>query len=156
MQTNTSNAKQDTQPAPEHRVLKRGSCSNLSESAQLGYEFSCASDSSIWLRVHSNSGSGYWSKEWVSMENIGKALGESTNITSFTLLAILKGKSCNSGGFILAALKAEGLVLASADATVRSYQLGDPGKFMAEMQLLMDAPADASAEASPKKAKKSA
>ncbi len=156
MQTATQQVKKDTQPAPEHRVLKRGSCSNLSESAQLGYEFSSLPDSSIWVRVNSNSGSGYWSKEWVSMESIGKALGESTNITAFSLLAILKGKSCNSGGFILAALKAEGLVLASADKAVRNYQLGDPGKFMAEMKLLMESSVNIDAEAKPKKAKKSA
>ncbi len=156
MQTATQQVKQAIQPAPEFRVLKICDCPSLSEASTLTYHVGCDDKSDIHFRVFDNSSSGYFNKEWVSMESIGKALGASTNITSFTLHPIYRGKSLNNGGFLLAALKNEGLVLASEDKAVRFYQLGDPGKFMAEMKLLMESSVNIDADAKPKKAKKSA
>ncbi len=154
MQTSTQQAKQ---PAPAMRILKIGTCPSLSESSTLTYHVGCDDTSAIYFRVFDNSSNGYFNKEWVSMDSIGKALGDSTNITSFTLHPIYKGKSLNNGGFLLAALKAEGLVLSSADKAVRNYQLGDPGKFMTEMKLLMESSVNIDADSKPtKKAKKSA
>ncbi len=151
MQTNTSNAKQDTQPAPAMRVLKIGTCPSLSESSTLTYHVGCDDKSDIYFRVFDNSSSGYFNKEWVSMDSIGKALGGSTNITSFTLHPIYKGKSLNNGGFLLAALKNEQLVLAPENEKVRSYQLGDPGKFLAEVKMLIESSVSLDADTKPKK-----
>ncbi len=154
MQTATQQAKQDTQPAPAMRILKIGTCPSLSESSTLTFAVACDDESAIYFRILENSGGGYHSaKEWVPLNAIGKALSESTNITSFTLHPIYKGKSLNNGGFLLAALKNEGLVLSSAseDKKVRSYQLGDPGKFMAEIKMLMDSDISLDPDAKPKK-----
>ncbi len=148
MQTATQQAKQT---APALRVLKIGTCPSLSESSTLTYHVGCDDKSDIYFRVFDNSSSGYFNKEWVSMESIGKALGASTNITSFTLHPIYKGKSLNNGGFLLAALKNEQLVLAPENEKVRSYQLGDPGKFMAEVKMLMDSDISIDLDAKPKK-----
>ncbi len=160
MQTATQQAKQDTQAAPELRILKSANCESLSSGSTLSYHVGCDDESAIYFRVYANSGSGYHSaKEWVDLQAIGKALTESSNVTSFTLHGIYKGKSLNNGGFLLAALKNEGLVLASTseDKKVRSYQLGDHGKFMAEMKLLIESSVNIDADSKPtKKAKKSA
>lgn len=149
-QTETNNP---ATPELTIRVLKKGLCQSLSGKSKLTYEIGCNAESAIYFRVVSNSGSGFFSNEWIAADSIGMALGESSNITSFTLHSIFKGRSLNNGGFLLAALKHEGLVWASGDK-VRSYQLGDPGKFMDEMKLLMDKPADAPAEVKHKKVKK--
>ncbi len=122
--------------APALRILKIGTCPSLSEASTLTYHVGCDDKSDIYFRVFDNSSSGYFNKEWVSMESIGKALGASTAITSFSLHHIYKGKSLNNGGFLLAALKNEGLVLAPVDEKVRSYQMGNPEKFLAATDLL--------------------
>ncbi len=143
--------KQDTQPAPAMRILKIGTCPSLSESSTLTYHVGCDDASAIYFRVFDNSSSGYFNKEWVSMDSIGKALGASSNITSFTLHAVFTGKSLNNGGFLLSSLKNEGLVLASEDKKIRSYKLGDPGKFLAEVKMLIESSVNIDVEAKPKK-----
>lgn len=163
MQTATQNnqaTKQDVQTEAGIRILKTGNCPSLSESSTLSYYVGCDAESAIHFRVYANSGSGYFSsKEWVSMENIGKALGESSNITSFTLHPTYRGRSLNNGGFLLAALKNEGLVLASESEGKqgRSYQLGNPEKFLAEVKMLIESSVNIDADSKPtKRAKKSA
>jgi len=138
------------------RILKIDTCPSLSGKSKLSYEIGCDADSAIHWKIAKNSGGGQFNVEWVAMEKIGKALSASANITSFSLHSVFVGKSHNNGGFLMAALKHEELVLASADEKIRSYQLGDPGKFMAEMQALMEKPIDVPAEALPKKSKKQA
>ncbi len=163
MQTNTQNnqvTKQDVQTEAGIRILKSGTCPSLSESSTLSYYVGCDAESAIHFRVYANSGSGYFSsKEWVSMESIGKALAESKCITSFSLHPVYRGRSLNNGGFLLAALKAEGLVLASVseDKKSRSYQLGNPEIFLAEVKMLIESSVNIDADSKPtKKAKKSA
>lgn len=159
MKQDTANNPETVIPAdsnPQIRILKIATCPSLSGQSKLTYEIGCDAASAIYFQVTKNSGGGQHNIEWVSMEKIGEALSESTKITSFSLHSIFKGKSLNNGGFLLAVLKHEGLVLASEDEKVRSYQLGDPGKFMAEMKALMEKPDDVPAEAPPKKVKKPA
>lgn len=154
-QTAQNNAAQSNSvpaiPAPLIRILKAGTCPSLSGKSKLSYEVGCNGESAIYFQVSGNSGGGQHNIEWVAMEKIWKALGESTNITSFSLHSVFKGKSLNNGGFWLAALKNEGLVLASEDEKVRSYQLGDYGKFMAEMKTLIKSGVDMKIEGKPKK-----
>ena len=135
---NKPEVKPEVSFAPVIRVLKVATCPSLSGASQLSYQVGCDAESAIYFQVTKNSGGGQHNIEWVSMEKIGRALSESTAITSFSLHSIFKGKSLNNGGFLLAVLKHEGLVLASADEKVRSYQLGDPGKFMDEVKALID------------------
>ena len=145
------NATQKTQPIDLNlRILKIGTCPSLSGKSKLTYHIGCDDKSAIHFRVFANTGSGFFSNEWVAADSIGKVLGEGSNITSFTLHSIFKGRSLNNGGFLLAALKQEKLVQQAAD-TQRCYQLADPGAFMAEMKLLIDSPVDVTAEVKPEK-----
>lgn len=135
-------SKPEVSSAPAIHILKIATCPSLSGQSKLSYEIGCDAESAIYFQVTKNSGGGQHNVEWVSMEKIGRALSESTNITSFSLHGCFLGKSLNNGGFWLAALKHEGLVLAAEDVSVRSYQLGDPGKFMEEMKVLMESGVD--------------
>jgi len=135
--------KTSSNPETAIRVLKTGKCKSLSGKSELTYHigYDENSDSLIMFRVSDNSGSGYFSNEWVSMERIDKGLAGSNEITSFMLHSIFNGKSFNNGGFLLAVLKQEGLVVKSKEKP-RCYQLGDPSRFMAEVQKLINAPGD--------------
>jgi hypothetical protein len=145
----------DPTPAePTIRIIKVGSCPSLSGKSTLTYHIGCDAESAIHFRVFANSSSGYFSREWIAADKIGKALGESNNITSFTLRDIYTGKSCNNGGFLLASLKNEGLVFPSEEEDARNYQLGDPAKFMSEMKALMESQVNLDPDAKPKKPSK--
>lgn len=135
-------SKPEISSAPAIRILKIAICPSLSGASQLSYQVGCDAESAIYFQVTKNSGGGQFNVEWVSMEKIGRALSESAKITSFSLHGCFLGKSLNNGGFWLAALKNESLVLASEDVSVRSYQLGDPTAFMAEMKALIDSGVD--------------
>jgi len=144
------------------RILKIASTNSLSGLSSLTYHIGCDSESAIFFRIHSNSGRGYFSQEWVSAESIAKALEQPSSISSFCLLDAYKGKSKNNGGFMLAAVLAEGLVCRSVSSE-RHYQLGDATNFNAEVKALIDSSvsldADAktpNADAKPKKSKKAA
>jgi hypothetical protein len=140
-ETRTNKTQETT--GPELRILKTGKCKSLSGKSDLTYHIGHDENSEIMFRVSDNSGSGYFSNEWVSMERIGKALAGSNGITSFMLHSIFSGKSFNNGGFLLAVLKQEGLVVKSKEKErPRCYQLGDPSRFMAEVQKLVNAPGD--------------
>jgi hypothetical protein len=65
-------------------------------------------------------------------------------ITSFTLRSLYVGKSTNSPGFLLAALKAEELVKLKGEKE-RVYVALDSTLFMAGVKVLMEAKFDAAA-----------
>lgn len=140
---------------PTIRILKIAACPSLSGKSSLTYHVGCNAESEIHFRIYANSGSGYFNNEWVSADSIGKVLGGSAGITSFTLQSAYVGKSQNNGGFLLAALFAEGLVNRSAD-NERQYLLADPAAFNAEVKALMESSVALDPDAKPKKVKKSA
>lgn len=138
---------------PTIRILKIAACPSLSGKSSLTYHVGCDADGAIHFRIQANSGGGYFNNEWVSADKIGKVLGEGSGITSFTLQSAYVGKSQNNGGFILAALFAEGLVNRSAD-NERQYLLADPAAFNAEVKALMESDVSLDPDAKPKKPSK--
>jgi hypothetical protein len=56
------------------RVLSTGTCETLSGSSKLTYHIGCMPDGEIYLRVHSNTGGGFFSQEWISLRDILTAL----------------------------------------------------------------------------------
>ncbi len=150
MQTATQKPNKDTHISS----IRAGECSSLSGKSTLQYCIGKDENSAIYFQVTGNSGSGFFSRhEWISLDAIVKALGESESINSFMLHGIYKGRSLNNSGFLWAVLKQEGLILSSADKA-HSYQRGDYAKFISEVQALVTTPVDASPEAKPKKTKK--
>jgi len=126
----------------EPRTLKTGKCKSLSGKSELTYEIRFTPEADIEFRILANSSSGFFSDEWVSLKRILKELNKvpAGEITCFTLEKVIKGKSINTTGFLLAALKGEGLVEAS-DTKRRSYQAMAPDKFFAKVQAILDKPA---------------
>lgn len=125
-------------PAAIHRILKIGSCPNLSGKSNLGYHIGYSPDSEVCFRVVSNTGGGYFSSEWVLLKSIRDALDRAPKpITSFSLSGLFHGKSVNTPSFLFAALLSEGLVQRDEE-NPRSYLVIPPDAFMAAIQQLID------------------
>jgi hypothetical protein len=89
-------------------VTKTANCPSLSGSSTLTYEVG-TTEEDTYYRVVGNSAAGLFSPDWIPLSQITPLLINST-ITSGTLKELYEGKSNNSPGFLLAVLKAEGLV----------------------------------------------
>jgi hypothetical protein len=140
---------------PSIRIVKISSCPSLSGKSTLKYNVGCTPDSAIYFRVFENSGGGFFSHEWISLGAIQKALGKASSdkeLTSFLLYPLFSGRSQNSPGFLLAAVKAEGLVRASTKKR-RCYERTDDSVFVAEVQAWMASGAGPRVEAKAVKSK---
>ena len=121
------------------RVLATGTCDTLTGSSRLTYHIGCMPDGEIYLRVHSNTGGGFFSQEWIAFQDILRALEkrpEGKPITSILLNPLLRGKSANTPGFLLAMLLHE-KVIRSLQGKLRRHQLMDPSVFTEKIEKLM-------------------
>ena len=118
------------------KVIKIGSCHNISGKHKLTYHIGCNEAQDICFRVIENSGGGYFSSEWVSLPNIVKVIETAaTPTTSSSLFSLFKGKSVNTPAFLLAVLVNEKLVELHSDNT-RAYQLTNHAEFLTEIKKL--------------------
>lgn len=131
---------EETPTTPSIRVLQVGSALSLSGKATLTYQIGCADGGEIYVRVSANSGGGFWSAEWLSLQAIQSAMEsitKGTPITSYALRGLFSGKSVNSRGFLMAVLKHLGL-MQPLQKKQRCYEWRDPKPFLAEVKALID------------------
>lgn len=139
-----------TTSAPLIRILKTGTCPNLSDSAKLGYHIGCNDESQIMLRVHSNTGKGFFSREWVSFDAILKAIGKCPKdkpLNGFWLGPLYAHKSINTPSFMMAVLLAEDLV----KKVERNYEKLSHDAFVSEVKKLIASDIDIKVEEKPRK-----
>ena len=118
------------------KVIKIGSCHNISGKHKLTYQIGCNESQEVCFRVIENSGGGYFSSEWVTLPAIVKAIETAaTPTTSTSLFPLFKGKSVNTPAFLLAVLVNEKLVELHTENT-RAYQLTNHEKFITEIKKL--------------------
>ena len=140
-----------TENNPDIKVLKTSSCKTLSGKSNLTYQLGATPDSAIHLRITKNSGGGFFSDEWVKYEDIQAVLKERSKdspIMSHFISPLLKGKSSNTSGFIMAALSHLKLIR-PLPKKKRLHELLDPGPFLDTMEKLMSS--DVKPEATAKK-----
>ena len=135
MNTATQNTTEDI------RILKTAVCPSLSGKSKLTYQIRQTPKLDIEFRIQKNSASGFFSDEWVSLKRVLEAFTKCPvgEITFYTLDPLIRGKSSNTPGFLLAALKEEGLVVPST-VKRRCYESVDPAKFFNKVKALIDAP----------------
>lgn len=93
------------------QVIYVGRCPSLSERSDLTYEVGQrVADGSLHLRIAGNSGGGMFCEDWGSAEHIDRLVIGESRLTSRTLCAVHRGRSINTGGFILAVLRHLGMV----------------------------------------------
>ena len=131
-----------TKTEQEFRVLKSGTCPSLSGKSRLTYEIACGTANDLHVRIAQNSGTGYFSSAWIAWVQLQAVLDKNgaKPITHHTLSPLFKGRSVNTPGFLLAALKHEGLVQPHSEVP-RCYERTDPARFYAELKTLLSASA---------------
>jgi len=140
---------------PSVRVIKKAKCPTLSSKSELYYCLGVDTDDQLMMKIYSNSGGGFFSDEWVSVSKILEALDScdpDKPITSVALTGLFRGRSVNSPAFLLAALKAEG-VLSAVDGKQRSHELGDVAGFLERTKALQAGKTAATPKAAPAKSK---
>lgn len=95
------------------RVLKDGNCPSLTGRSTLGYQLGLKDKSELYLRLVSNTGSGFFSKEWVACTVIEQLIAGASELTSTSFKTLFPNKSVNTGGFVMAVVKALGLIQTS-------------------------------------------
>jgi len=121
------------------RVLSTGTCETLSGSSKLTYHIGCMPDGEIYVRVIGNTGGGFFSQEWITLQDILTALKKRPDgkpITSILLNPLFRGKSANTPGFLLAVLLHE-KVIRSMQGKLRRHELMDPSVFTDKVRKLM-------------------
>ncbi len=114
-------------------IIKKGKCPSLSNKSTLTYDVGRDEAGAIHLRITSNTGGGFYSGEWLALQDIETALAKAPDaITSVVLFKLFKGKSVNSPAFHLAVLKHEGLVRA-VKGRQRKHELADVEGFRARI-----------------------
>jgi len=105
--------------APEEIIdpidaIYQGTTESISQRSQLCFEIGRHSENgTLHLRIASNSGGGMWCKDWCSASDIQDAVLGESGLTAKSFHPLHAGRSINTGGFILAALKELGLIRAN-------------------------------------------
>ena len=97
---------------PYMKVLKTATCKTISAKSTLTYQVG-SYDDELHVRITKNTGGGFFSDEWISMDDIKAVLDEhpeGTPVTSFMLQPIFKGRSVNTPAFLLSTLVHEKLL----------------------------------------------
>ena len=123
---------------PSVRVIKKEKCSTLSGKGELYYCLGSDPDDQLVMKIYSNSGGGFFSDEWLSVSSILETLEDcdpDAPITSVVLNPLFRGRSVNTPAYLMAALKAEG-VLDPIEGKQRCHELGDIEAFLSRAKQL--------------------
>lgn len=117
---------------PKITVVRTDSCPSLSGKSTLKFIIGKTAGQ-IVLQVAGNTGGGYWNDDAIALRDIQAELAKQPKaVTSGTLRCLYPSKSNNSPGFLLAILKAVGLVQVSP-SNARCYEVLDPKAFIATL-----------------------
>jgi hypothetical protein len=109
--------------APEEIVdpieaICTGTCESLSGRSDLTFAIGRHNvDGTLHLAITGNSGGGMWCKDWCSASAIQDAVLGESGMTAKSFYLLHAGRSINTGGFILAALRELGLIRANEENT---------------------------------------
>lgn len=120
---------------PEIEIVKTNTCPSVSGKSKLTYNLGTDQEGNIFLRIQKNSGGGFFSDAWITLEAIETALADQAEgITAAHLVPLYKAKSVNSPGYLLAVLRQEALV-APLEGKSRRYRWQGTSKFLASLKI---------------------
>lgn len=118
----------------EIRIIQESTCPSLSERSTLTYQIGCNETNDILFRIHGNSGTGKFNREWVPSGDMLELIYESKKPFSWKVLhPLMEGKSVNTACFLMAVLKSEGLL----QPLDRLYEQKSSADFQDRMKVLM-------------------
>jgi len=124
---------------PDMRILKTSSCKSTTGKSTLTYQIGVTPDSIVHLRISKNSGAGFFSDEWIALDDILQVLKKrsvDSPIMSHFLTPLLKGKSVNTSASVLAALS-DLKPLQPLPKKQRLHELLEPKPFLDQVNQLM-------------------
>ena len=96
-------------------VIYQGECESLSGRSTLTYAVGRHPDGTLHLRITDNSGKGMWCSEWIPGSDIDAVVFGGTELTSRAFQVLKPGRSTNTAGFVMAAVKSLGLIRTNAE-----------------------------------------
>ena len=120
-------------------VVKTSTCDTLTKKSKLTYQIGTLPDGEVYVRIHKNSGNGFFSREWISLSDIQKTIAKipiGKPVTAIVLSDLFNGKSVNTPGFLLAVLAHEKLII-PMQGKKRSHEAADPGEFLEKVRQLV-------------------
>lgn len=141
-QPKKSEAKKTALADASIKILETAKCKTVSEKSDLTYNIALNEKGQAMIRIASNTGGGFWSKEHVYIGAIVdciQSVPEDQSITSIHLFKLFVGKSQNTPGFLLAVLLKEGLL--EPLGKKRQYKVSAQGvdKFLEKVNKLKSA-----------------
>ena len=109
-------------------VVKTGTCDTLTKKSKLAYQIGTLPDGEVYFRIHKNTGNGFFSSEWIALQDIQKVLSKipvGKPVTAIMLNHLFTGKSVNTPGFLLAVLVNEKLLI-PMQGKKRSHEAVEP------------------------------
>ena len=114
----TNEAENDETEVDPIEVIYQGECPSISGRSTLTYAIGRHSeDGKLHLAITGNSGGGMWCKDWASVSAIQDVVLGEGELTAKSFHVLHPGKSINSQGFVLAALKDLGFIRPNAENT---------------------------------------
>ena len=95
---------------PIIECLCTAECTSVSGRSTLTYAIGRHPDQTLHLRIVSNSGGGMFCGDWASGDRIDALVAGGHELTSRSFHALHPGKSINTGGFVMSALRDLGLI----------------------------------------------
>lgn len=97
----------DQTDAPDPiEVISQGHCDSLSGRSIISFEIGKhPDDGSLHIRISGNSGRGMYCKDWVSSDSIHDIVLAAFELNAACFHPLYEGRSINTGGFLLSALK---------------------------------------------------
>ena len=131
---------------PSIRIIKKSTCPKLSSRAKGELTYHIGHDDknkSLLFRVTANSGGGFFSKEWIALDDIVSTIDEQDSDTykAIIFIPLYASKVANNHGFLAAALRSES-VLESVEDQPLSHTLGNVKAFKTAMAKLVKAKTD--------------
>jgi len=124
------------------RIIKKSTSPKLSPRAQgsltyhVGYD---ETDKTFHFRITANSGGGFFSNEWIALNDVLDTIEATSSDKPFKALifkSLYDSKGSNNHGFLAAALRTEKLLL-PVEKQLMSHALGDVKVFKAAIQQLI-------------------
>jgi len=124
------------------RIIKKSTAPKMSPRAQgsltyhVGYD---ETDKTFHFRITANSDGGFFSNEWIALNDILNTIETTSPYKPFKALifkSLYDSKGSNNHGFLAAALSTEKLLL-PVEKQLMSHTLGDVKSFKAAMQQLI-------------------
>lgn len=93
------------------RVIREGQCPSVSGRSTLTYHLGqFGEEGEFHVRIYDNTGKGMFARDWIPAEGIRAVLESDVPITSSAFKPLYEGRSVNTAGFLMAALRDLGVI----------------------------------------------